>query len=252
MKRASEKKHWDDFWSASTDLEDVYGTDRRIVETLAKHVKLEGLAVLEVGAGTGRDAGEIASLGADVSALDYSEESLRLMRRALGESARIVCGDARALPFRSASFDVVYHQGLLEHFRDPSAVLDENVRILKRGGVLLVDVPQKYHYYTLAKHVLIALGKWFAGWEGEFTAAGLRRLVESRGMRVLAVYGHNMSPPIWYRGLRRILLRSGLRLPMYPEAPRSLAAAGRALGRLVPRIVRTNTALVIACVAEKP
>ncbi len=252
MKRASEKKHWDVFWSGSGELEDVYGTDRRIIESLSKHVDLKGLAVLEVGAGTGRDAGEIASLGAEVSALDYSEESLRLMRSALSGSARIVCGDATALPFRSESFDVVYHQGLLEHFRNPNDVLDENVRVLKHGGILLVDVPQKYHYYTLAKHALIALGKWFAGWESEFSAAQLRKLIEARGMRVLAVYGHNMTPPIWYRGVRRALLKSGLRLPMYPKGPRWLARFARAARSFVPRAVRTNTALVIACVAEKP
>jgi ubiquinone/menaquinone biosynthesis C-methylase UbiE len=252
MKRASEKKHWDVFWSGSRELEDVYGTDRRIVETLSRHVDLKGLAVLEVGAGTGRDAGEMASLGAEVSALDYSEESLKLMRSALGGDARIVCGDATALPFRSESFDVVYHQGLLEHFRNPSDVLDENVRILKHGGILLVDVPQRYHYYTLAKHALIAAGKWFAGWESEFSVAQLRKLVEQRGLRVLAVYGHNMSPPIWYRGVRRALLKSGLRLPMYPKGPRWLSRFARGAGSFVPRAVRTNTALVIACVAEKP
>ncbi len=82
MKRTSEKKHWDGFWAASRNLDDVYGTDRRIVENLLRHVDVKELSVLEVGAGTGRDAGELASLGARVTALDYSEESLSLMSSA--------------------------------------------------------------------------------------------------------------------------------------------------------------------------
>jgi ubiquinone/menaquinone biosynthesis C-methylase UbiE len=176
MKRSSEKKHWDDFWAGSANLDDVYGTDRRIVEDLAKHVDVRGLRVLEVGAGTGRDAGEIAAVGARVVALDYSEESLRLLRSTLPSSAGIVCGDATKLPFAAGSFDVVYHQGLLEHFRRPEDVLDENLRVLKTGGILLVDVPQKYHYYTLLKHLMMAFGKWFAGWRARPRGPGARHV----------------------------------------------------------------------------
>lgn len=252
MKRVSEKKHWDKFWAGSAQVEDVYGTDERIVENLSRYLELRGLRVLEVGAGTGRDARALSAFGGLVVALDYSEESLRLMHATIGEAVDIVCGDATSLPFGSGSFDVVYHQGLLEHFRRPEDVLDENLRVLKPGGVLLVDVPQKYHYYTLLKHLLMAVGKWFAGWETEFTAGELRRLVESRGARVLGMYGHNLSPPIWYRGLRRILLGARLRLPMYPRGPRWFSGAKRGFGSLIPATLRLNTALVVGCVARKP
>jgi SAM-dependent methyltransferase len=252
MKRVSEKKHWDDFWAGSRNLDDVYGTDRRIVENLSRHVDVRTLRVLEVGAGTGRDAGEIASLGARVVALDYSEESLKLMGSAVGGRVSVVCGDATGLPFAPETFDVVYHQGLLEHFRNPADLLDENIRVLKRGGILLVDVPQRYHCYTVMKHTLMAFGKWFAGWETEFTVGGLKRLAESRGVRVLAVYGANMSPPVWYRGARKILLRTGVRLPMYPREPRWFSGVRRFARSVTPEWVRLNTSLVIGCVARKP
>jgi ubiquinone/menaquinone biosynthesis C-methylase UbiE len=251
MKRSSEKKHWDDFWARSTKLEDVYGTDQRIVDNLSKYVDVRGLRVLEVGAGTGRDAAAIGAMGARVVALDYSEESLGFMRSTLRDAEGVVCGDATRLPFVEGSFDVVYHQGLLEHFRRPEDVLDENVRALKPGGVLLVDVPQKYHYYTLLKHAMMAFGKWFAGWETEFTVNALVHLVEDRGVEVVGVYGHGMSPPIWYRALRRVLLRARLRLPMYPTGPRWVAAVGRSVGSVLPERLKLNTALVIGCVAKK-
>ena len=35
MAQTSEKHHWDDFWAASQELEDVYTTDDRITEFLA-------------------------------------------------------------------------------------------------------------------------------------------------------------------------------------------------------------------------
>ena len=85
-----------------------------------------------------------------------------------------VGGNAFSLPFPDASFDLVFHQGLLEHFRQKEAnnLLKENIRVLKSGGLLLVDVPQRYHIYTVMKHILIALDKWFAGWEREFSIPG--------------------------------------------------------------------------------
>ncbi|UCG52509.1 MAG: class I SAM-dependent methyltransferase [Candidatus Latescibacterota bacterium] len=252
MNQVSEKKHWDDFWAASQDLENVYGTDERIVSNLTKFVDLRGLSVLEVGAGTGRDAGAIASLGTDVCALDNSEESLNLMHRVGGRRFEIVCGDALDLPFLPESFDVVLHQGLLEHFKNPGELLDENVRVLKKGGVLLVDVPQKYHYYTLAKHILMAFGRWFAGWETEFTVGALRRLIQERGLSIVGIYGHNMFPPIWYRGLRRMLLGIGVRLPMFRREPRIVVGLRRMFRSVVPKRLYLNTAMVIGCVARKP
>jgi len=212
MKRKSEKKHWDDFWADSQQLSDVYGTDDRIVRNLAGVVELKGARVLEVGAGTGRDAGAMAALGATSHALDYSEESLGLMRGALGDNVEIICGDALALPFAAGSFDVVYHQGLLEHFRAPGKLLDENVRVLKTGGVLLVDVPQKFHYYTGLKHILMLAGRWFAGWETEFSISQLKRMAEKNNLEVVHIYGEWMYPSLFYRIFREAFMKLKINL----------------------------------------
>ncbi|MEE9269659.1 MAG: class I SAM-dependent methyltransferase [Candidatus Krumholzibacteria bacterium] len=251
MARSSEKKHWDEFWAASQAIDDVYGTDDRILDNLERWSRVDGLRVLEVGAGTGRDTDTLASRNATAYALDYSEESLSLMKNSLRNAVIITCGDALALPFCDESFDVVFHQGLLEHFRNPADLLDENVRVLKKGGIVLVDVPQRYHYYTVLKHILIVFGKWFAGWETEFSARELRELLESRGLQVLGTYGHNLCPPIWYRGFRRLCLRIGLRLPMFRRGPRFIARGWRALRSLVPKGIYENTAMVVGCIARK-
>jgi ubiquinone/menaquinone biosynthesis C-methylase UbiE len=256
MKKTSEKQHWNDFWAASRNLEDVYGTDDRIIENLLRYVDFNGLRVLEVGAGTGRDAAKMRMLGADVVGLDYSEESLALMKSSMpvtgtGTPIDIVCGDALDLPLCSETFDVVYHQGLLEHFRNPGDLLEENVRVLKKDGILLVDVPQRYHYYTVLKHILMFFGKWFAGWETEFSVRELKTMVEKHGLEVVGVYGHNLFPPIWYRGLRRILLRIGVRLPMYAKETGFVAGVRRVFRSMIPGRLYVNTAMVIGCIARR-
>jgi ubiquinone/menaquinone biosynthesis C-methylase UbiE len=253
MARTSEKKHWDDFWAESGDLDlkEVYANDDRIVENLSPVLDLAGKRVLEVGAGTGRDSETLSRLGAEAWTLDYSEQSLRLMAGHLERPVRIVCGDAFALPLASDSFDVVFHQGLLEHFTNPEDILAENLRILKPGGYVLADVPQRFHYYTLAKHILMFFDKWFAGWETEFSPRELESMVETAGFEIVATYGHNLYPPIWYRGVRKVFVRRGLKIPMHPLDSRAFRKARLGVKNALPRRFVLNTSMVVGCIGRK-
>jgi SAM-dependent methyltransferase len=249
MKRTSEKRHWDEFWASSPGMEDVYANDDRLVRFLLSQIDVKGKCVLEVGAGTGRDSLALARAGARVITFDYSDESLRLIEGIAGDEMDIVCGDALALPFADAAFDIVFHQGLLEHFRQPMDLLRENHRALKPGGYLLVDVPQRWHYYTLMKHALMAANHWFAGWETEFSAVELSRLLRQAGFEITGAYGSNLFPPVWYRGVRRVLLRAGVRLPMQPS-PAVHRARERMRGA-IPQSVRMATSMVIGVMGRK-
>jgi len=165
--RASTPEHWQRFWEQADDiqLDEVYGTDGRMVREVMRLGDPAGKRILEVGAGTGRDAVALAEAGADVLTLDYVHGSLGLTLRAAdaaGVTVDPVCGDALGSPFADGTFDVVFHQGLLEHFRDRGPLLRDNIRILKPGGHVIIDVPQTFHYYTLGKKALIAVDRWFA------------------------------------------------------------------------------------------
>ncbi|MGE5180337.1 MAG: class I SAM-dependent methyltransferase [Bacteroidota bacterium] len=192
---------------------------------------VRGRRVLEVGAGSGRDSIALASEGAIPFILDYSMASLETARgvaRRHGMTPILVRADALRLPFRDGAFDVVFHQGLLEHFRDPMPLLRENARALKEEGILLVDVPQRWHLYTLLKHAMIATGTWFAGWETEFSIGELERLLRRAGVRVVHRYGAWMVPGLFYRSLRAFLLKTkAARLPLYPPAVPVLSGLNR-------------------------
>lgn len=45
------------------------------------------------------------------------------------------------LPYEDATFDVVYHKSVLEHFISPDHVMQESLRVLKPGGRIIVLVP---------------------------------------------------------------------------------------------------------------
>jgi SAM-dependent methyltransferase len=232
----------------------VYSNEGRVAERLARVLPLEGKLVLEVGAGTGRDGIALARMGARTVSLDYSAPSLALIEAQLEPGDRVspVCGDAFAMPFPDGTFDVVFHQGLLEHFRNAGDLVAENARVLKPGGYILVDVPQRYHYYTVIKHLLMAFRLWFAGWEREYSIGELERVLSAHSFSIVSSYGEWFNPPIWYRMLRRGLAPLGANLPMYP---RVFAALGKVFGgfrgRLLSRRAALYTTVVIGVIARK-
>jgi SAM-dependent methyltransferase len=235
-------------------VEDVYSNDGRVAERIAGIVSVVGKRVLEVGAGSGRDGIALADRGASVVSLDYSLPSLRLIKGKSSGSGTLAvcCGDAFALPFADGTFDVVFHQGLLEHFRNPSDLIVENARVLKPGGLILVDVPQRYHYYTVIKHLLIAMRLWFAGWEREYSISELEGMLREHSFSIVASYGEWFNPPMWYRMLRRGLVSAGVRLPMYP---RVFTALGKVFGglreALMGRRFALYTTVVIGTIARR-
>ncbi len=221
--RETTPEHWQRFWTDGRPLHEVYSNQGRLVEQALAQGPLTGRRILEVGAGTGRDTMELVRRGAKGYVLDYTFGSLHLMQehaRHLGVPLALVCADARALPFRDGSFALVFHQGLLEHFREPAPLLVENARVLEPGATLIVDVPQRYHLYTVAKKILIAMNRWFAGWETEFSPAELESLVRAQGLAVARTYGDWMVPGLFYRAVRVTLAKAGIQaLPMYPRGP---------------------------------
>lgn len=254
--RESTLAHWESYWKGHPRIEDTYSTGGRLVREIEKDGDVRGRHVLEVGAGSGRDLLELAQKGAIGVVLDYSPASLQLVQRQAKERGipvHLVQADALRMPFRDGSFDVVFHQGLLEHFRDPMPLLRENARTLRRGGRAVVDVPQTFHLYTVMKQTLMLFDRWFAGWETQFNPGELEHLLAASGLRVRRTYGEWMVPGLAYRVLREVLKRGfGLALPLHPRGPAWWANGWDALrARLARRRWALYTSHVIGTVAEK-
>lgn len=237
-----DRERWGLFWASKDDLDAVYPSSPKVLEALLDHLPPGAVRVLEIGAGTGRDSAALAARGTRVVALDAAPESWALVARAApGLVGRgIVGGDALHLPFADATFDAVFHQGVLEHFGNPAAFLAENHRVTSPGGLLVVDVPQTYHPWTIFKRALLRVDRWFAGWETDYTIERLERLVREAGFDVVADYGDTMAPSLAYRLVREAARRAGADLPLRPPALESWSRA-RAAARarlLAPRAMR--------------
>jgi ubiquinone/menaquinone biosynthesis C-methylase UbiE len=100
------------------------------------------LIVLDVAAGTGHAARSLAPAVRCVVALDATLAMLQAGRVAAEEAGldNVVfqVGDAAALPFRDASFDVVVSRFAVHHFEEPAAQLAEMARCLRPGGQMVI------------------------------------------------------------------------------------------------------------------
>jgi SAM-dependent methyltransferase len=92
--------------------------------------------VLEVGAGTGKlwSHAEPSAVAPRLTLVDFSSAMCERLRSVPG--AAVLRGDATALPFVDASFDLVIANHMLYHLDDPEAGLREFARVLRPGGRL--------------------------------------------------------------------------------------------------------------------
>jgi SAM-dependent methyltransferase len=97
-----------------------------------------GKLVLDAGAGFGRHAFSAARWGAEVVALDSSEEAVASAAKNLAGRARahVVLGDVMRPPFRRGVFDLVYCFGVLHHLADPRAAFRGLGELVRPGGRL--------------------------------------------------------------------------------------------------------------------
>jgi SAM-dependent methyltransferase len=101
--------------------------------------------VLDVGSGTGVVTEEVAArTHGEVIGLDLDPAMVAFARRRRDGRATYRLGDAHALPFDSAWFDVTLCHFLLLWCRDPVAAAQEMVRVTRPGGAVLVCAEPDY------------------------------------------------------------------------------------------------------------
>jgi 2-polyprenyl-3-methyl-5-hydroxy-6-metoxy-1,4-benzoquinol methylase len=97
-----------------------------------------GTRLLDVGCSSGAFLMVARELGFDAEGVEISPEAAAAARRA---GFRVHTGLLEDARYQDASFDAVALIELLEHLRDPRALLAECRRILRPGGVLMATTP---------------------------------------------------------------------------------------------------------------
>ena len=103
---------------------------------------VRGLAVADIGCGTGRHAIRLAVAGAVVQALDFSEVMLERARSKAGTSNIVfrVHDLAQPLPFADKTFDRVVCGLVIDHIADLGGLFREMHRVCRPSGFVVVSV----------------------------------------------------------------------------------------------------------------
>lgn len=139
------------------DLNEIRETELNLL--LQKHGAIfSGAAVLEVGAGTGRQLAALSrtarlAVGIDVPASTYRP----------GQSGKLAYYDGVNLPFADDSFDIIYSSNTMEHVLNERDLHREFKRVLRPTGVAVHIVPSSTWrlwtiivYYIMLPRIVVA------------------------------------------------------------------------------------------------
>jgi demethylmenaquinone methyltransferase/2-methoxy-6-polyprenyl-1,4-benzoquinol methylase len=145
---------------------------RHSVLSMKNSVLSTQYSVLDVGTGTGALAAALSSAvpGAHVVGVDFT---LPMLQRA---RTRVAAGDALQLPFADERFDAVVSGFLVRNLADLKRGLAEQVRVLRRGGLLVIlettpgpEGSLRPLYRLYFRHVVPLLGRLIAGDASAYT-----------------------------------------------------------------------------------
>ncbi|HEY8728184.1 MAG TPA: class I SAM-dependent methyltransferase [Acidothermaceae bacterium] len=149
--------------------------------------------VLDIGCATGYLARALVAQGCTVSGVEYEADAAEQARPTLD---RLLVGDLEQLDlvefFGRDQFDALVFGDVLEHLRDPLAVLRKARPLLARGGCVVISVPNIAHG---AARLALLKGRWEYRQLGLldtthlrfFTLASLREMLRDAGLAAVEV-----------------------------------------------------------------
>lgn len=120
--------------------------------------------ILDVGCGSGIYLTLMAERSKNVVGVELSKEGIERSQvifdeMGLKDRIHILRGDAMNLPFQGGSFDVVLCTEVLEHLPDPSKGALEIQRVLKKGGMALISMPNLISIFWLFNRINAEAGR---------------------------------------------------------------------------------------------
>ena len=129
------KIFWEDGKRDYEDLADRMAIRKLLPDTMNNFVDIAG--------GYGRLADEYLGRAKSCTIFDYSKTELADAKKTYGDRIKTKAGDIYSLPFEDNSFDGLMMIRATHHFKDMPKVVSELYRILKPGGIAVIEVANK-------------------------------------------------------------------------------------------------------------
>jgi 2-polyprenyl-6-hydroxyphenyl methylase/3-demethylubiquinone-9 3-methyltransferase len=129
-----------------------------------KKAAFKGLSVLDIGCGGGLLCEPLARLGAAVTGLDASAETIMAAKAHAAETGlkiKYVVSSAEDLAHSGQQFDVITALEILEHVSDIGSLLGSAVNLLRPGGIMILSTVNR----TVKSYLLgIVAAEYILGW----------------------------------------------------------------------------------------
>jgi SAM-dependent methyltransferase len=141
--------NWNKYYQAPLALEGMLGNLYGQREFLFEINNSGSNKILEVGIGSGAMSIFFSWLGKDVTGIDLDSQVVEkavMENQKFNGHAKFEVADSFHLPYPSNSFDLIFHQGLFEHFSDDEIrrLLAEQLRVARQ---VIISVPN--HWYPV-------------------------------------------------------------------------------------------------------
>jgi ubiquinone/menaquinone biosynthesis C-methylase UbiE len=100
-----------------------------------KNLQPKSNMILDVGCGKGELLEKLLDYKVFELGIDFSIKNLDI---AHSKKIALIMGDATSLPLREEVFDIVVSSQFFEHVWDVRQALNEQIRVLKKGGNLII------------------------------------------------------------------------------------------------------------------
>ncbi|MEO1680666.1 MAG: bifunctional 2-polyprenyl-6-hydroxyphenol methylase/3-demethylubiquinol 3-O-methyltransferase UbiG [Pseudomonadota bacterium] len=166
---------------------------------------LEGLAALDIGCGGGLVAEPLTRLGAAVTGIDASGETVRVAATHAAQSGLAIdyqVARAEDLADAGARFDAVLALEVVEHVADPNGFVATCGRLLKPGGLFMASTLNR----TARSFALAVVGaevvlRWLPrgthDWKRFVTPPELDAMAEAAGLEPVDAKGMVFDPVRW-------------------------------------------------------
>lgn len=175
-------------WAKFVENETIYDNAIRLqyLHWIIQKFIQPNTKILEVGFGSGNTAFLLASMGYNVTGIDINEILVERMKKKYSnifnnDKLSFKQSDMLSLPWEENSFELAYHQGVLEHFSNEIIIkaLKEQARV---ANWVIFDVPNnKYKNRPFGDERLLPISEW-------------KQMIKDAELDLVYMAGRNFKP----------------------------------------------------------
>ncbi len=162
---------------------------KEVLEAVKKHRGTKITSLLDIGCADGLML-NLLNQGLAISLSIGINSSLELLRANLNPDIKMIQGWAENLPFRNEEFEVIIATAVIEHLSQPTRMIKECYRLLKKGGILIITTPVPF-WDKIARKTGLLKEK---GHQKTFSLSILKALLTSQDFNILKAEKFMFSP----------------------------------------------------------